>query len=49
MMLVSDNDAYSRVYELLGADSIKLRLKALGMKETDIIQRFDPGCKNEDN
>jgi hypothetical protein len=49
MMLVSDNDAYSRIYEFLGADAIKQKTTALEMKETDIIQRFDAACTPADN
>ena len=49
MMLVSDNDAYSRVYEFLGADAIKQRLSSLELKNTDIIHRFDPSCNSADN
>lgn len=49
MMLVSDNDAYSRVYEFMGADAIKKRLLEFGLKNTDIIHRFDPGCNVADN
>jgi hypothetical protein len=49
MMLVSDNDAYSRIYELMGADAIKKRLMELGLKNTDIIHRFDASCNTDDN
>jgi hypothetical protein len=49
MMLVSDNDAYSRVYEFMGADAIKSRLKQLDIRNTDILHRFDPGCNTADN
>lgn len=49
MMLVSDNDAYSRTYEFLGADAIKNRLNELKIKHTDIIQRFDPSCNSDQN
>lgn len=49
MMLVSDNDAYSRVYEFMGADDIKKRLLSLEMKQSEIVHRFDPGCNAGDN
>jgi len=49
MMLVSDNDSYSRVYEFMGADALKKRALTLGMNSTDIIHRFDPGCNSVDN
>ncbi len=49
MMLVSDNDSYSRIYEFLGADFIKKRMLSLGLKHTEIIHRFDMGCNDADN
>jgi hypothetical protein len=49
MMLVSNNDAYSRLYEFLGADAIKSRLTELELHHTNIIQRFDPLCNSEQN
>jgi hypothetical protein len=49
MMLVSDNDAYSRAFEFMGADAIKKRLLTLDIKNTDIIHRFDAGCNTLDN
>lgn len=49
MMLVSDNDSYSRVYEFLGADAIKNRLKELEINKTDIVQRFDANCNSDQN
>ncbi len=49
MMLVSDNDAYSRVYEFMGSDALKKRLTAIGLKQTDIIHRFDVACNSADN
>jgi len=49
MMLVSDNDAYSRVYEFMGSDDLKKRLTAIGLKQTDIIHRFDVACNTADN
>jgi hypothetical protein len=46
---VSDNDAYSRVYEFMGSDALKKRLRAIGLKQTDIIHRFDVACNSADN
>lgn len=40
IMLVSDNDAYNRLYEFLGQQSINKRLWKMGFKKTRIIQRF---------
>lgn len=49
MMLISDNESYSRVYEFMGADAIKKRLLQLDIKNTDIIHRFDAACNVADN
>lgn len=45
MALVSDNFAYSRIYEFLGVDFIHTRLKELGYPDIRIVNRFDGGCK----
>jgi len=45
MLLVSDNSAYGRVYEFLGADYLSNRLFNLGYKNMRIVHRFDGGCK----
>lgn len=39
-MLVSDNDAYNRLYEFLGQEYIHKRLKEMGYPDIRIIQRF---------
>lgn len=44
MMLVSDNDAYNRVYEFLGYDYIAKTLKDRGFEDVRIVQRFLPPC-----
>lgn len=49
MLLVSDNDAYSRVYEFCGRDYINTSLKKLGVGQTQIMQRFDPACNVKQN
>jgi hypothetical protein len=45
MMLVSDNHAYSRIYEWLSPDKINNRLWASGFNSARIIHRFDGNCK----
>ena len=42
IFLVSDNDAYNRLYEFLGQGYIKNRLAALGYNHTRINRRFYP-------
>ena len=49
MFLVSDNLAYGRVYEFLGADYLHDRLAELGYKNMRIVHRFDGGCKGTEN
>ncbi|HEV7230566.1 MAG TPA: serine hydrolase [Bacteroidia bacterium] len=49
MLLISDNIAYSRIYEFLGPEYIFNKLRAKGYPDAFIIQRFDPGCNTEDN
>ena len=44
MLLVSDNFAYGRIYEFLGAEYIHRRLEYLGFKNMRIVRRFDGGC-----
>jgi hypothetical protein len=39
-LLISDNDAYNRMYEFVGQESINRRLHEMGYKETRIIRRF---------
>ncbi|HEX2627790.1 MAG TPA: serine hydrolase [Chitinophagaceae bacterium] len=38
--LISDNDAYNRMYELVGQQTINRRLHAMGFPETRITRRF---------
>lgn len=47
MLLVSDNDAYSRIYEFLGQEYINEVLKKKGYSDMRIIHRFDVGCNIE--
>jgi len=49
MLLVSDNDAYSRVYEFLGQDYIHNKLKEKGYDDIRIFHRFDGNCNFETN
>jgi hypothetical protein len=49
MSLVSDNFAYSRVYEFLGTDYIHDRLSELGYKNMRITHRFDGNCIGTEN
>jgi len=49
MCLVSDNFAYSRVYEFLGVDYLHTRLAKLGYNNIRIINRFDGNCKGQEH
>lgn len=49
MALVSDNFAYSRIYEFLGTDYIHQRLNELGYPNIRIVHRFDGGCVGKEN
>ncbi len=49
MLLVSDNEAFGRVYEFLGVDYLHKELPKLGMPNTRIINRYDGGCGGSDN
>ena len=49
MLLVSDNEAYSRIYELLGQQYIKDQLAKKGYPNINIIHRFDINCNHEQN
>jgi hypothetical protein len=49
MFLVSDNEAYSRVYEFVGVDEVHQKLKQYGYPDTRIINRYDGSCSGLDN
>jgi hypothetical protein len=49
MLLVSDNDAYSRCYEYLGMDYIHNKLSEKGYPDAFIVNRFDSHCSPADN
>lgn len=48
MLLVSDNDAYNRLYEFLGQEYINKTLWNMGYKNARIIRRFKD-CNDDDN
>lgn len=47
ILLVSDNDAYNRLYEFVGRAEINAKLKKYGLTETRIINRLAIGDKGE--
>ncbi|OJJ20034.1 hypothetical protein BKI52_16300 [marine bacterium AO1-C] len=49
MMLVSDNDAYSRVFEYLGSQYMQQRLAQRGYPNMRILRRFDDECDSVTN
>ncbi len=49
MLLVSDNQAYNRVFDFVGQDYFQQASRKLGFRQTAIIQRFDWHCSPEDN
>ncbi len=49
MLLVSDNNAYSRVYEFLSPAYINKRLHEMGYANTKINQRLNGGCDSTNN
>lgn len=49
MLLVSDNEAYNRLYEFVGQDDMHQRLRDWGMPAARIITRFTPGCDSLSN
>lgn len=49
ILLVSDNDAYNRLYELLGTDYINQKLKEKGLANSVIMQRLSFPISNEEN
>jgi hypothetical protein len=48
IMIVSNNDAYNRLYEFLGQKHINRKLHRMGFRKTSIIQRFS-SCNPEEN
>ena len=49
MLLVSDNEAYGRIYEFLGQEYISEQLTQKGYPDVRIIHRFDVNCNIEQN
>jgi hypothetical protein len=49
ILLVSDNDAYNRLYELLGQDYINSKMKEKGMHNTIINHRLSMPMSEEEN
>jgi hypothetical protein len=49
ILLVSDNDAYNRLYELLGQDYINQKLKEKGLTNTVINHRLSMPMSEEEN
>lgn len=47
IFLVSDNDAYNRLYEFLGQEAINRRLHAMGYTDVRITRRFVPLTEEE--
>ncbi|HEY9260834.1 serine hydrolase [Chitinophaga sp.] len=47
IFLISDNDAYSRLYEFVGQQQIHERLWAMGYKDVRIVRRFMPLTEEE--
>ena len=47
IFLVSDNDAYNRLYEFLGQEAINRRLRQLGYPDVRITRRFVPMSEDE--
>ncbi len=41
ILLVSDNDAFNRIYELLGQEGLNQRLRQLGFRDAQIIHRLN--------
>ncbi|TMI88260.1 MAG: serine hydrolase [Bacteroidetes bacterium] len=49
ILLVSDNDAFNRLYEFLGQEYINNRLHKMGYKEVQIIHRLDISLSEDEN
>lgn len=47
IFLISDNDAYNRLYEFVGQQRINERLQQMGYKNTRIVRRFMPSTEEE--
>lgn len=49
ILLVSDNDAFNRLYEFLGQEYINNTLHQMGYKEVQIVHRLDISLSEEEN
>jgi len=49
ILLVSDNDAYNRLYEFLGQEYINTTLHRMGYRNVQIIHRLDIALTEEEN
>lgn len=49
MLLVSDNNSYSRIYEFLNPNYINPRLAQMGYPKARIVHRFDVACVGSPN
>ncbi len=49
ILLVSDNDAFNRLYEFLGQEYINNTLQAMGYKDVQIIHRLEVSLNEEEN
>jgi len=49
IFLVSDNDAFNRLYELLGPEYINQRLRKMGFRQTEIIHRLSIPLSEQQN
>ncbi len=49
ILLVSDNDAYNRLYEFLGQDYINSELHKKGYEDVQILHRLDIALSEEEN
>ena len=49
MLLVSDNEAYSRAYEFLGVDYIHKTLREIGYPDIRVVNRYDGNCFGKNN
>lgn len=49
ILLVSDNDAFNRLYEFLGQEYINRSLHKMGFEEAQIIHRLEVGLTEEEN
>jgi hypothetical protein len=47
--LVSDNDAFNRLYEFLGQEYINNTLHKMGYKEVQIVHRLDISLSEDEN